>query len=238
LTRVFGGEGNRGLGGELTYLTPLPWYVEVGASITDAHGEGTNRSFFGADEEHPIQSPLDFESTVTLKQFFDLTANTSLMWGLSFASGPNSLGDDTRSNIVGTDLYWKYRPITYGSYTTIALQAEGYYRRRTLPGDALGDYGAYAYLSWRFARRWGMGARYEYGAAATNAAGVTGADPLDPEWTGGRHRATAQLTFWPTEFSRVRAQAALDAPAWRDDPVVAAFLAMEFAVGAHAAHKF
>ncbi len=46
-SRVFGGEGNRGLGVEASWLTPLPWYVELVGSATDAHGEGTARSFLG-----------------------------------------------------------------------------------------------------------------------------------------------------------------------------------------------
>jgi hypothetical protein len=237
LGRVFGGEGNRGLGVETSYLTPLPWYVEVLGSVTDAGGEATARSFFGA-ADLPVESPRDFQSTLAVKQFFDLSHDLSLLWGVSVATGPNGTGHDNRSDVWGTDVYLKYRPITSGSYTTVAFQAEWFYRRRQIPEDVLADHGGYAYLYWRFSRRWGTAARYEYGAAATNQDGRAEGDYLDPEWTEGRHRVSANLTFWPTEFSRLRAQASVDVPTWRDDPILAAFLAMEFSVGAHGAHRF
>jgi len=49
LARVFGGEGNRGLGVELSYLTPLPWYVELVASVTGASGRvGTGQKSHGS----------------------------------------------------------------------------------------------------------------------------------------------------------------------------------------------
>ena len=46
------------------------------------------------------------------------------------------------------------------------------------------------------------------------------------------------LTFWPSEFSRLRLQGSSDIPGWRPDPIWAVFLASEFAIGAHGAHKF
>jgi len=235
--RIFGSEGNRGLGAEVSYLTPLPWFVELVGSVTEADGEGTARSFF-AGSGLPVESPLDVQATLAVKQFFELSPDWSLLWGLSSATGPNGTGHDNRSDLWGSDLYVKYRPITTGSYTTVALQAEIFYRRRQIPDDVLSDVSAYAYLTWRFAQRWGTAARYEYGSAATTRAGRTGADDLDPEWTRGRHRVSANLTFWPSEFSRVRAQASIDAPRWLDAPIVAGFLAMELSVGAHGAHKF
>jgi hypothetical protein len=63
-------------------------------------------------------------------------------------------------------------------------------------------------------------------------------DPLDPEQTGSRQRVTSALTFWPTEFSRLRAQGAVDLPSFRDGPDLSAFLALEVLVGTHGAHSF
>jgi hypothetical protein len=238
LSRVFGGEGNRGLGAELSYLTPLPWYVEIVGSVTDAAGEATARSFFGG-EDLGVSTPLDFQFTLAVKQFFDLSANGSLFFGLSMATGPNPTGHDNRSEVYGTDLYLKYRPITYGSYTIVALQTEWFYRRRQIPNDVLQDVSGYAYLFWRFARRWGTALRYEYGGPALNIDGARSPDDyLDPFWTDHRQRVSANVTFWPTEFSRVRFQASVDHAGWREDPIFAAFMTLEFSVGAHGAHKF
>jgi hypothetical protein len=142
--RVFGSEGNRGLGAELSWLAPLPWYVELLGSITDARGEGTARSFFGA-QPLPLESPLDFQSTGAVKQFFALSDNLSLLWGLSVATGPNSTGHRNRTDIYGTDVYLKYRPISDPSNPTIvSLQLEALYRRRQIPRELLEDLNGYA----------------------------------------------------------------------------------------------
>lgn len=228
--KFFGGEGNRGLGLELSWLVPLlPWYMELTGSATDAAGASTARSFFGGDDLG-IDGVGDFQYTATLKQFFPLSDNWSLFWGLSLASGPNPTGRDNRTEIYGADLYLKYRPITHGSYTVVSLQVEYLLRRRQVPDDVLMDHGLYAYLFWRFSRRWGAAARYEF---------VTGVedDYLDAAWTDDRHRASGNITFWPTEFSRLRLQYGYDVPSWRDGYHMV-FLALEFAVGAHGAHKF
>lgn len=233
--RVFGGDGNRGLGVELSYLTPAPFFLELVASATEPRGEGTARSFRG-EQEDPLDSPLDAQGTLAAKEFFELSPNWSLATGQSFASGRNTAGNHTRTDVYGVDLYLKYRPITRGSPTIVALQSEWLLRRRQVPDGRLTDLTGYAYLSWRFAQRWGAAARYELGTAASGADGA--ADDLDPDWISARHRAAVDLTFWPTEFSRLRAQGGVDLPQWRDEPIWSAVLALELSVGAHGAHKF
>ncbi len=237
LGRVFGGEGNRGLGVELSWLTPLPWYVELVGSVTDAAGDESARSFYGADDPG-VESPLDFQYTAAVEQFFALSDDWSLYWGLSAALGPNPTGRDNRTEVYGTDLYLKWRPITYASDQEIAVQAEWLVRRRQVPEDVLTDVSGYAYVFWRFAERWGAGLRYEHGSPAYDLEGDRAQDYLDPEWTDHRHRVAANLTFWPTEFSRLRLQGAVDYPKWLDEPVWAGFLQAEFVTGAHGAHPF
>ena len=100
------------------------------------------------------------------------------------------------------------------------------------------DWNAYAEVFWRFAQRWGAAARYEVGTPAYGLGGQIVPDPLDPEWLRSRQRITANLTFWPTEFSRLRLQGASDLLGWREAPAYSVMLAFEFAVGAHGAHQF
>lgn len=235
--RVFGGEGNRGLGTELSWLTPLPWYVEVLGSATDAAGEGTARSFLGASNER-VLSPLDLQLTGVVKQFFPLSDNLSLMWGLSAATGPNATGYRNRSDVYGTDVYLRYRPITESSTTLVTLQTEVFYRRRQVPGDVLTDVNAYTQAAWRFSQRWATALRYELGTPAKGEDGAAVTDPLDPDWTEDRHRVSANVTFWPTEFSRIRLQGATDRAGWRESPDYSVFLALELVTGAHGAHAF
>jgi hypothetical protein len=48
----------------------------------------------------------------------------------------------------------------------------------------------------------------------------------------------ADLTFYPTEFSRIRLQGSIDNPTYEHRSIYAGFLAFEVAVGAHGAHAF
>jgi hypothetical protein len=237
LAKVFGAEGNRGLGLELGWLAPLPWYVEIVGSTSLASGEGTARSFYGA-EDLGIESPIDLQNTIAVKQFFDLADDWSLLFGLSAANGPNSSADDARTDVYGTDLYLKYRPITRQSFSVVSLQAEWLYRRRSVPGAILQDTGGYAELFWRFAQRWGTAARYEYATPTYDSSGGIVVDPLDPAETASHHRASLNLSFWPTEFSRLGLQTAADAPRWDDLPRFTAMLTGEVSAGVHGAHKF
>ncbi len=239
LSRMLGGEGNRGLGVEGSYLLPTPWYAELVGSMTEARGEETARSFFLPDDV-AVSSPLDFVFTGALKQFFDLSDDLSLLVGLSGANGPNGTGASTRSALYGADVYLKYRPLREGAFTVLSLQSEWFYRRRQIPGDVLADVAGYVQGFWRFRPEWGAALRYEFGSPATLRDGQRAGDLdyLDPDWVEARHRASAAVTFWPTEFSRARLQLSADFPLYRAEPIYAGFLTMEFAIGAHGAHKF
>jgi len=237
LGRVFGGEGNRGLGVEASWLSPLPWFLEVVGSVTDARGEGTARSFLGSSGEG-VSSPLDFQFTGAVKQFFPLADELSLVWGLSAADGPAPTGYRNRADVFGTDVYLKYRPLSEGSNTIVALQGELFYRRRQVPQDVLSDLSGYGQLLWRFSQRWAAAGRYEFGTPARGLDGAIADDALDPDWTANRQRVSANVTFWPTEFSRLRLQAATDLVGWREQPDTSVFLALEVVMGAHGAHAF
>lgn len=237
LGRIFGGDGNRGLGGELSWLTPLPWYVELVGSMTRADGEGTNRSFFG--EANPRVSGIrDFLYVGAVKQFFPLSENWSLAWGLSAARGPNATGPNHGTYVYGSDVYLKYRPITRQSQTELSLQAEWLLRRRHASDAMLYDVGSYAQIVYRFARRYSAAVRYEYGTPSRDRSGTLHLDALDPEWASVRTRESVAFTFYPSEFSRLRLQGSRDAGPQGDAPIWAAFLGVEFLAGAHGAHRF
>ena len=102
----------------------------------------------------------------------------------------------------------------------------------------LQDGSGFAALAWRFAIRWAVAGRYEYGSSAVDTGFDSAPDYLDPEWTERRQRVAANTTFFPTEFSRLRLQGSVDLPGWKDDPIWAAFLAFELVTGAHGAHAF
>ena len=139
--KFFGSEGNRGMGVELSWLTPLPWYVEIVGSGTEAVGECCARSFYGA-EDLGVDGLGDLLYTAALKQFFPFTDALSLMWGLSAQFGPNASGNGNRSEIYGTDLYLRWRPVDSPNRMAISWQTELMQRRRQMPHDHLTDDGS------------------------------------------------------------------------------------------------
>ncbi len=230
LGKMLGPDGNRGLGAEISWLSPLPWYAELVLSESMPTGACCARSFYG-DVERSVDSPVDFETMLALKQFFPLSNDWSLAVGLSSALGPNASHSGARTEIVGTDLYLKYRPISFQSFTVVSLQVEALARRRDSIYGVLDDQGGYAQALWRFAQRWAVGARGELVSGLEQ-------DVLDPDWTKRRTRISGNVTFFPTEFSRLRLQVSRDRPAWQAQPIHAAFLALEVVAGAHGAHAF
>lgn len=228
--RFFGGEGQRGLGAELSWLAPTPWYMELVGSIMHGEGACCARSFIGG-ADHPIGGMQDFLYLVALKNTFAFDSDWSLSWGLSGLLGPNATGYHNRTEVYGTDLYLRYRPVRSTNYTAFSLQVELMHRRRQVPDDVRADTGLYAQAVWNINRRWETGVRYEWMSGSPG-------DDLDPEWTGTRQRASLQGTFYPSHFSRLRLQTNYDAPTWRPRPIWSAMLGVEFVVGAHGAHEF
>ncbi len=230
LGKLFGGDGNRGLGLELSWLTPLPWYVELVASAHQASGDCCARSYFGGEEAR-IEGPEDFLYTFALKQFFPLSAAWGLSLGLSAQLGPNAPAGGDRTNIYGLDLYLRWRPAEATRRTAVSLQVEAMVRTREVPGRRLLDAGGYGELVWSIVPEWEVGARYELVDGVSD-------DPLDPEWDGLRQRANVQATFYPSHFSRIRLQGGWDDPSWRARPILSAMLTLELLIGAHGAHTW
>jgi hypothetical protein len=228
--KFFGGEASRGVGIEASWLTPLPWYVELTGSATDAGGECCARSFFGANDLG-VRGPADLLYTTRLEQFWSLSSNWSLLWGLSAQFGPNASGNGNRSEIYGSDLLLRYRPLASTQRSALSLQLEGAFRSRQVPDDVLQDGGGYAELAWTVSPRWETGVRAEMVSGLES-------DPLDSDWISTRRRLAVQGTFYPSHFSRVRLQIQHDHMAWRPQAVLGAIVSLEVLAGAHGSHEY
>lgn len=238
--RFLGDEGLAGTGIEASWLAPTPWYLELVMSAV--HGAEA-RSFRGEDSS--IDSMRDFVYVGAVKNHFAFGPSWSLAWGVSGAFGRNNatweegvldtaiadLPTHGLTQIYGTDLYLRFRPVDAAGYRAFSLQFEFMHRRREVGGMLLANNGLYAQAIGNISQRWEVGARYEW---------VDGSslDDLDPEWTGDRHRMSVQGTFYPSHFSRIRLQTNYDHPTWTKQPIVAVMLGLELSIGAHGAHKF
>jgi hypothetical protein len=228
--KFFGEDGNRGIGLEPSVLLPLPWYAEVVGSAIQPDEQATNRSFVGATERNPDRL-RELLYTGALKQFWNLSDDIGLNLGLSGAQGPGFARAD-KSQVFGSDLYLKWRPISQGiDEMSLSLQAEWVGRHRDWSNRVLNDQGGYAQLVYHYDRRWATGIRAERVSGLKS-------DPLDPAWDSPRLRNAAQITYSPTEFSRIRLQENRDRIPGQPNPVWGTFLAFEVAVGAHGAHAY
>ena len=237
LGKFYGGEGNRGLGAEGSWLMPLPWFTELVVSANNADNACCNRSFLGADS-FQIETPLDLNYMVALKQFFEFDAAHSMALGLNLQNAPNAAGRFSRSEIYSTDLYYRFRPPEDPGRSSFSVHGEVFHRRRQNLEGVLADTGGFLAGVYKFALQYEVGARVE-------AVGGVANDPLDPEWSGTRTRATAQASYYPSHFSRLRAQLSAGQAGDANGTlglggrtVYAGMLALEVLIGAHGAHNF
>ncbi len=245
-TLMFGGDGLRNPGVQLSALLPLPFYLELIGSAQNAEGETATSFLFAPDEEsagrkiinRDIHSPRDLLSLGRIKTGFDLSETVSLVAGASALSGPNGTGTNSATRIQGVDLFVKWKPLQADrGFPFVTLQAEAMQRRyeagegggtTPLPNEVFRSDGSYIQSLYGFKRRWVAGVRYEQ-ANATH--------PLRPG-TGERERVSSNLTFYPSEFSKIRFQYNHDRSDEREKPIQAIFVQYEFLIGAHGAHTF
>jgi len=231
----FLGEHLNPVGAEFNFLVPLPWYVELSASVNSPNGLETTT--FAPDEDANNIGLLLY--IFHISNFFEVTDDFSLSLGGSFATGSNGTGTENRSNLYGADLFAKYRPLKYSSsYQEVWLQSEFMYRQAETPEPEgnFSDWGAYAQVVYRFAKRWNSGFRFDFVNTNNNSfVPPPGEEGLFP--TRKELRYAWMLTFNPSEFSRIKLQYEFDDPSFRSS-YNAIYLQFEYSIGVHGAHPF
>ncbi len=248
LNRAFGPDGLRNPGARLSWLAPTPNYTELFLGVFNGQG-GTAFSFRDSEtdglhgrmsHDNPLSGPGDLLYVPRIASSFDLTDHQTLLAGASAAFGPNNSGEDARTEIYGVDLYWKWKPSNSGAgYPFVAWQNEALYRRYEagadpaagLAAETLRDWGFYSQVLWGFRPRWVAGLRGEY--VDGNTALYDSQDPF----RGDRVRVAPNLTWYPSEFSKIRLQYNMD-HSDKFDYAHSVWLQLEFLLGAHGAHKF
>lgn len=208
---MLGPDGSRGLGAEVSWLAPLPWYCE---------------SFLAVNQPGPPipagNSDLrDLFATAAIKQFWPLGDDWGLLFGLSTQQRPE------RPELYGVDLNLRWRPVDDPSRKSLTLQAEWIVRMRSWNDSGFHDSGGYVQLVAALDPRWEMGLREE--------------SLLEQRGTVSdlrRRRHAAQVTFYPSHFSRLRLQGQLDDAAWLPQRIWGVLLALEIVAGAHGAHTY
>jgi hypothetical protein len=246
----------RNLGAQVSWLAPTPFFLEASLGVFNGQG-GTAFSFRDRTESDPAGDPNftghntfgrslrgvgDLLYVPRLSSSIDLTDNQTLLGGASAAIGPNVTGNGARTEIYGLDAFWKWKSSTaHMGFPFVSVQAEGLYRRYdaypdpasipAIPAETIRDWGFYSQVLWGFRDHWVAGLRGEY---VWGNAGFY--DPLDP-FRGERRRVSPNVTWYPSEFSKIRLQYNNDHGQYIGTEH-SVWLQLEFQLGAHAAHKF
>jgi hypothetical protein len=230
-TRLLGADGLRSQGARLSWLAPTPWYSEFFGAIQNASGE-TTASFIGAGAGHvhggeeeseatfaeyslvdrTTNGPEDFLYSARWLNGFDFNDTLSANLGLSGLLGPNNTGLETQTMVYGADLYVKWQPqYSRKGYPFLAWHTEVMSRAYQAGDDSnpdhqeLKDAGLFSYVQWGFRPGWVIGMRYELANGSEahtheEEHADEGPDPLRDK----RQRFSANITYFPTEFSKVR----------------------------------
>jgi len=243
--RMFGPDGLRSAGIRGSWLMPVPFYSELLVAVQNAFGEtlpgfgGTAGEVYFGRELQPelVSSAGDLLYVPRYSASFDLGDTQSILFGTSWAFGPNATGEGARTEVGGVDFYWKWKsPRAQKGFPFVKVQAEGMTRSYEaaatplLPEAVFDDHGGYAQVVWGIKPMWTIGARYD------TVGGDVGDDPADPRFDE-RRRASLEGTWYPTEYSKLRAQYSYDDRTSFEN-AHSVWLQLEFLLGAHAAHKF
>ncbi len=250
-TRMFGGDGLRGPGVRSAWLSPLPWYTELFLGVQNANGE-TAVSFLSSEEEREfLGRPLVAREVASLSDLlrsarwlnsFNISEETTVNIGASALWGPNATGKEGKTTIYGGDLYLKWQPLANDQgWPFVAIQGEAIHRSYLAAAhsselfigtqETLTDVGEYLQLQWGLKRGWVAGVRY----GSATGSGKDGDDPLREQ----RTRLGCNLTYYPSEFSKLRLQLNLDSARFLNQGNAwGLWLQYEFLLGQHAGHKF
>jgi hypothetical protein len=249
-----GPDGLRGVGAQMSWIVPVPWYSQLIVAVQNGRGgtgysfrnPGDNGMFFGRlTTDREMRGLEDFVWVPRWENSVDLSPTQVVLAGVSGAFGSNDTGTNTRTQIYGGDFLYKWKSEhAEGGFPFVKWQTEVMYRRfeagrgmdDTFPvAETFHDWGMYSQLLWGFKKGWVAGVRGDY------------VDMQDSKFTDdpdrqSRSRVSANLTWYPTEFSKIRLQYNHD---FIDDSfflagrdVDSVFLQFEFILGAHGAHKF
>jgi hypothetical protein len=221
---LFGTDGLRGPGAQISVLLPLPWFATFFVeSFHISPPDDTMRVATFGGGGRPVPENLTY--TAVLEQYWDLAESLSLLVGLNFATGQAFLPTTPapRSYFYGTDIYFKWKPPNVvNTYANLQWTTE-YYTRTITDGPTEGAF--YTEPDVQFARRWIAGTRLD----------ITGL-PDGPN-VPLRYGISASLTFAPSEFSRFRGYVQQIIGSGIPSSTVL-FLQTEVSMGAHGAHPF
>lgn len=216
LVRYLGEDGLNDEGFSLSGLIPNPFDFYQELTIEATRGPDDNPSFMRSDVDRYLY-------TGHLKNFWDLTDNATLEFGLSGAAGQN---DSAFATVLGgIDLTYKWKPLQFNTYQSFVLQAEAIWSNKRLSGtETMKSWGMYALATYQIGKRWFLTGRYDYSNLPDNSLFI--------------ERAYSGVLGWyATEFQKIEVE--YKATTSQAQPTMnQVFLRSVFVIGAHGAHAY
>ena len=204
--------------------------------------EGTAQIFRGdSDNLFHAYRRSDVSTVEHLRGYRDLSESTNLDLGVSYSRGHSAIGPDVVNQLYGIDATVRWKPLRRSIYHSFLSRSEFIWSRIKQPGSTVTPFGFYVSGEYQFARRWFAGARFDRSerfstpGSLNDQFGISG--PLSSmrllQDTGG----SLVLTYWPSEFSQIRAQ--LRRTRYGENLTANELLfQFQFSIGAHGAHPF
>lgn len=209
------GEGINDEGVSLSWLVPNTlFYQELVIQLTDG----------------PIDSPSFSRSVgntylwlAHLKNFFDLSANATLEFGLSGITGLNHL--DFRTNMAAIDLTYKWKPVQFNTYKSLTWQTEAWLSNANISKEnVVNSFGIYSFINFQFTKRLFFTGLYSYGNL--------------PYSSSVREVSYSTTIGWyATEFQKVEIEGKVTSGNAEKEPNQI-ILRWVFVIGTHGAHQY
>ena len=209
------GEGINDEGLSLSWLIPNHlFYQELTVQATDG----------------PIESPAFARSPgntyfelAHLKNFFDLSANTTLEFGLTGMTGANDSGYTT--NMAAVDLTLKWKPVRFNTYKSFTWQSEGYYCNAIpMAGRRIQTVGAYSMINFQFSKRMFFTGMYSYSNKPFSA-------------TTFENSYASTIGWYATEFQKIEVEGRTMTSNTSKE-TYSVLLRWIYVIGAHGAHQY
>ena len=229
---VGGEDGIDDAGISVARLIPNPWiFLEATGQVFrgSAGADQAGKALF----ESTKRGELSYVGHV--RAYHDLTENANIDLGVSYARGHNGVSDGNAvepgslvTQLYGIDATFRWKPLQRAIYHSFVGRAEWVSSRRDQADGLQSASGMYVSGDYQAGRRWFTGIRLDRSAHAIDASLTD---------TG----ASVTVTYWPSEFSQVRAQ--YRRTNYETAPSVVSnanelLFQFQFSIGAHGAHPF
>jgi len=222
---LVGGEGQTN-GVEVSWLAPTPFFLRASATVGNKFGSDFRDGVSNLNSR-PIKG-LTYLGR--LQTYFDINDDNNVELGGSIAEAPSA--EDVmhtgrfERRLVGMDFKYRWYPLGYGVRQSLTVAGELLHDvgdadplnggpRRDVLGNPVrqGAWGGYVYAEYRLSKQWRPGVRFDYFQLQSEPLLVTNPFTGLPASTlnATGHRTdnrtwTAYLTWFPSEFQRLRLQ--------------------------------